>query len=193
MPREIVVTEFMSLDGVVDSPGHPSEGHPSGGWVMRTEFDPAAFALKDRELEETTALLLGRRSYELFAPVWRDSDDHAAYRDVPKFVVSTRLTDADLLDGWGETRILRSLDEVASLRATDGGAILVHGSAELARNLADADLVDRYHLLVFPVLLGSGKHLFSRADRDARTLQLRSCERFSNGVVALVYGVAGTR
>lgn len=193
MPREIVVTEFMSLDGVVDSPGHPDEGHPGGGWVMRTAFDPASFALKERELAETTALLLGRRSYQLFAAAWRDSDDHAAYRDLPKFVVSKSLTVSDLVDGWGETRILRSTEEVAALRATDGGALFVHGSAELARHLAEAELVDRYHLLVFPVLLGSGKHLFSRAHRDARTLQLRSCERFSNGVVALVYGVAGRR
>jgi len=193
--REIVVTEFMSLDGVVDSPGHQSEGHRSGGWVMRTEFVPESFALKERELEETTALMLGRRSYELFAPIWRDSDDHAAYRDLPKYVVSTTLSPSDLVERWGPTTILRSTDEVAALRAMDGGSIFVHGSAELARSLAEADLIDRYHLLVFPVLLGSGKRLFSLLDRDARKLRLRSCESYSNGLVALVYDVdspAGT-
>ena len=75
----------------------------------------------------------------------------------------------------------------------DGGSIFVHWSSELARSLAEADLIDRYHLLVFPVLLGSGKHLFSQSDRDARTLRLRSCESYSNGLVALVYDVDGPR
>jgi len=189
MAREIVVTAFMSLDGVVDSPGHRSEGHRSGGWVMRTEFLPESFALKEQELEETTALLLGRRSYEAFAPIWRDSEDHAAYRDLPKFVVSSTLAEADIVDGWGDTTILRSVADVAALQRSEGGAILVHGSAELARGLADADLIDRYHLLVFPVLLGTGKRLFSDADRDERTLRLRSCRSYANGVLALVYEV----
>lgn len=189
MAREIVVTEFMSLDGVVDSPGHPDEGHRSGGWVMRTEFVPESFALKERELDETSALMFGRRSYESFAPVWRDSEDLAAYRDFPKYVVSSSLAESDVVDGWGPTTILRSTEEVAALRRTDGGAIFVHGSADLARRLADADLIDRYHLLVFPVLLGAGKRLFTSADRDARTLHLRSSESYSNGLVALVYEV----
>ncbi len=189
MPREIVVTEFMSLDGVVDSPGHRSEGHRSGGWVMRTDFLPESFSLKERELEETTALVFGRRSYEAFAPVWRDSEDHASYRDLPKFVVSSTLAETDIVEGWGETTILRSTGAVADLKRTEGGAIFLHGSAELARSLADADLVDRYHLLVFPVLLGAGKRLFSGADHEERTLRLRSCQSYQNGILALVYEV----
>ena len=189
MPREIVVTEFMSLDGVVDSPGHRFEGHRSGGWVMRTDFLPESFSLKERELEETTALVFGRRSYEAFAPVWRDSEDHAAYRDLPKFVVSSTLAETDVVEGWGETTILRSTEAVADLKRTEGGAIFLHGSSELARSLADADLVDRYHLLVFPVLLGAGKRLFSGADHEERTLRLRSCQSYRNGILALVYEV----
>ena len=190
MARELVYTGFMSLDGVVDSPGGKAEGHRSGGWVMETEFVPEAFALKGEELEDTTALMFGRRSYEVFAPVWRDSEDHAAYKDLPKYVVSTTLTDADLLDGWGPTTILRSTDEVAGLKQSDGGAIFIHGSAELACRLSDADLIDRYNLLVFPVLLGAGKSLFSRDDRDKRQLRLRESESYSNGVTKLVYDVA---
>ena len=116
MARELVYTGFMSLDGVVDSPGGTAEGHRSGGWVMDTEFVPEAFALKGEELDETTALMFGRRSYEVFAPVWRDSEDHAVYKDLPKYVVSTTLTDADLFDGWGPTTILRSSDDVASVK-----------------------------------------------------------------------------
>ena len=117
MARELVYTGFMSLDGVVDSPGGTAEGHRSGGWVMDTEFVPEAFALKGEELDDTTALMFGRRSYEVFAPVWRDSEDHAAYKDLPKYVVSTTLTDADLFDGWGPTTILRSSDDVAEREA----------------------------------------------------------------------------
>jgi len=189
MARELVYTGFMSLDGVVDSPGGTAEGHRSGGWVMDTPFVPEAFALKGEELDDTTALMFGRRSYEVFAPVWRDSEDHAAYKDLPKYVVSTTITDADLFDGWGPTTILRSTDDVAGAKRSDSGAIFIHGSAELSRRLSDADLIDRYNLLVFPVLLGAGKSLFSRDDRDKRQLRLRESESYSNGVTKLVYDV----
>jgi dihydrofolate reductase len=189
MVRELVFTGFMSLDGVVDSPGGTEEGHRSGGWVMETEYVPEAFSLKEEELADTTALMFGRRSYEAFAPVWRGSDDLAAYQALPKFVVSSTIAESDLYDGWGETTILRSTADVARLKQTEGGAIFIHGSAELTRRLADADLIDRYHLLVFPVLLGAGKGLFSNADRDKVGLRLVSSEGYSNGVVKLVYDV----
>ena len=189
MARELVYTGFMSLDGVVDSPGGTAEGHRGGGWVMDTEFVPEAFALKGEELDDTTALMFGRRSYEVFAPVWRDSEDHAVYKELPKYVVSTTLTDADLFDGWGPTTILQSSDDVASVKQSDGGAIFIHGSAELARRLSEADLIDRYNLLVFPVLLGAGKSLFSRDDRDKRQLRLRDSASYSNGVTKLLYDV----
>jgi dihydrofolate reductase len=189
MTRELVYTGFMTLDGVVDSPGGTAEGHRSGGWVMQTEFVPEAFALKAEELEETTALLFGRRSYEAFAPFWRDSEDHAAYKDLPKYVVSTTIAEGDLVEGWGQTTILRSSDDVARLKEGDGGAIFIHGSAELARRLSDANLIDRYNLLVFPVLLGAGKSLFSREDRDSRKLRLRESESYANGVTKLLYDV----
>ncbi|MGW0179863.1 dihydrofolate reductase family protein [Nocardia sp. NPDC003345] len=189
MTRELVYTGFISLDGVVDSPGGTVEGHRSGGWVMDTEFVPEAFALKGEELADTTALMFGRRSYEAFAPVWRDSEDHAAYKDLPKYVVSSELTEDALIDGWGEITILRSTDEIAKLKQTDGGPIYIHGSAELARRLGAADLIDRYNLLVFPVLLGAGKHLFDRSDREKQTLRLRDSASYSNGVSKLVYEV----
>lgn len=189
MARELVYTGFMSLDGVVDSPGGTIEGHRSGGWVMQTEFVPEAFSLKGEELADTGALMFGRRSYEAFAPIWRDSEDHAAYKDLPKYVVSGSLAEADLIDGWGPITILRSADDVAKLKQSDGGAIYIHGSAELARRLSEADLIDRYHLLVFPVLLGAGKSLFTRADRDKQSLRLRDSASYANGVTKLVYDV----
>ncbi|MBL1073787.1 dihydrofolate reductase family protein [Nocardia sp. 2] len=189
MTRELVYTGFMSLDGVVDSPGGKAEGHRSGGWVMDTEFVPEAYSLKAEELADTTALLFGRRSYEAFAPYWRDSEDHAAYKELPKYVVSSALTEADLVDGWGETTILRSTEDVAALKQTEGGGIFIHGSAELARRLGEADLIDRYNLLVFPVLLGAGKSLFSRADRDKQQLRLTESASYANGVAKLIYTV----
>ncbi|MGK8557735.1 dihydrofolate reductase family protein [Nocardia gipuzkoensis] len=189
MTRELVYTGFMSLDGVVDSPGGKVEGHRSGGWVLDTEFVPEAFSLKAEELAETTALMFGRRSYEAFAPIWRDSEDHVAYKELPKYVVSTSLTDDAVIEGWGPITILRSIEDVAELKHSDGGAIFIHGSAELARRLSDADLIDRYNLLVFPVLLGAGKSLFGRADRDKQKLRLRESATYSNGVAKLVYDV----
>src|SRR5918997_5077686 len=189
--RDLVYTAFMSLDGVVDSPGGgPGEEHRSRGWVFKdVEFLPEAFALKGEELAETTALMFGRRSYEAFAPTWRESDDHAAYKELPKYVVSTTLPDDALVEGWGPTTILRSADDVAELKKSEGGAIFIHGSGELARRLADAALIDRYHLLVFPVLLGAGKSVFSRADRDEQRLALRESAAYANGVVKVVYDV----
>lgn len=189
MTRELVYTGFMSLDGVVDSPGGKAEGHRSGGWVMETEFVPEAYSLKGEELADTTALMFGRRSYAAFAPIWRDSEDHAAYKELPKYVVSTSLTEDDLIEGWGPITILRSVGDIAALKDSEGGAIFIHGSAELARRLSEADLIDRYNLLVFPVLLGAGKSLFSREDRDKQNLRLRESATYSNGVAKLIYDV----
>jgi dihydrofolate reductase len=189
--RDLVYTGFMSLDGVVDSPGGgPGEEHRSGGWVFKDiEFLPEAYSLKGEELEDTTALMFGRRSYEAFAPTWRDSEDHAAYKELPKFVVSTTLPDDALVDGWGPTTVLRSTEDVVELKKSEGGAIFIHGSAELARRLSDAALIDRYNLLVFPVLLGGGKSLFSQADKDKQVLTLRESAAYPNGIVKLIYEV----
>lgn len=189
MTRRLVWTGFVSLDGVADSPGGTVEGHRSGGWVFATPFDPESFSLKEEELADTSALMFGRRSYEAFAKVWPGSADHADYRDLPKYVVSTTLADDDLVDGWGPQRVLRSLDDVAALTREEGGSIYVHGSPELARGLSEAGLVDRYNLLVFPVLLGAGRSVFSRADVDGTRLSLVDSAAYGNGVVKLVYDV----
>jgi dihydrofolate reductase len=191
--RDLVYTAFTSLDGVVDSPGGgPGEEHRAGGWVFKDiEFNPDVYALKVEELEDTTALMFGRRSYESFSATWPSSEDHVSYKELPKYVVSSTLAEDALVDGWGPTKILRSSEDIADLKKTEGGAIFIHGSAELARRLADAGLIDRYHLLVFPVLLGAGKSLFSRSDRDKQLLNLRASEAYSNGVVKMVYDVVG--
>ena len=189
--RDLVYTGFMSLDGVVDSPGGgPGEEHRSGGWVFKDiDFVPEAWSLKDEELAGTTALMFGRRSYEAFAPVWPGSDDHVGYKELPKYVVSSTLSDEALVSGWGPTKIIRCTEDVAALKEGEGGAIFIHGSAELARRLSDAGLIDRYNLLVFPVLLGAGKSVFGRADRAKHVLKLRESQSYSNGILKLVYDV----
>lgn len=189
MAREIVYTGFITLDGAVDSPGGTVEGHPGGGWVFDTEFVPEAYSLKGEELADTTALMFGRRSYQAFASVWPASEDHAAYKDLPKYVVSETLTDDALVDGWGPTTILRSTADVAALKEQDGGAIFIHGSAELGRRLGGAGLIDRYNLLMFPFLLGAGKRAFDLTEPGRTSLHLRDCAAYSNGVVKLVYDV----
>ena len=98
---------------------------------------------------------------------------------MPKYVVSTTLQESDLVSNWGETTILRSTDDVAALKETDGGPIIVHGSARLGASLADAGLVDRYHLLVFPTLLGAGKRLFSDTDKDKQQLKVVESETYA--------------
>ena len=161
--RTIVVTELVTLDGIVDSPG--GGDHPHGGWSLKdVEFDEAAYDIKGRETEQASAL--------------------------PKYVVSTTL-DGDTVP-WGdsEVHVLRSLDDVAALKETDGGEIHVHGSPTLAQGLAAAGLVDRYHLLVFPVLLGSGKRLFVDGTAlDTTKLALTEHASYSNGITLQVYDV----
>jgi dihydrofolate reductase len=190
--RTLIYTAFVSLDGVVDSPGGGtrSEAHRSGGWTYKDiEFVPEAYELKGRETEEATALMFGRTSYEAFAPVWPDMADFAALKELPKYVVSTTLGRDALVDNWGDTTILRSLEDVARVKETEGGPIVIHGSATLARNLSDAGLIDRYHLLVFPVLLGAGKRMFSETDKDKQMLKVVESETYGNGITKLIYDV----
>ncbi|KZB88647.1 dihydrofolate reductase family protein [Amycolatopsis regifaucium] len=188
--RTLIVTAFVSLDGVVEAPGG-EPGYRNSGWTFNgIEFDESAYELKGREQGEATAMMMGRVSYQAFSPVWPEMTvEFAGYNAMPKYVVSTTLREEDLVDNWGETTILRSLDDVAAVKETEGGPIIVHGSAELNRNLADAGLVDRYHLLLFPVLLGAGKKLFSDTDKDKQGLKLVESEAYRNGVQKLVYDV----
>ncbi|WP_336650373.1 dihydrofolate reductase family protein [Kocuria rosea] len=180
----LIVTVFITLDGVVDSPG--GGPHPHAGWSFRhVTYDEAAYELKDREQKEAAAMLMGRVSYDEFAPVWPSMEEFAEYNAMPKYVVSSTLEDPR----WHNTSVLRSLDEVARLKATVDGTILVHGSATLAKGLAAADLVDRYHLLVFPVLLGAGRRLFDDSTDTFRTLELVEQEAYANGVLKSVYDV----
>jgi len=173
-------------EAVVDSPGG-DDGFRHAGWTYKDiEPDMAAYEIKGREQEEATALLLGRRSYEIFAPVWPQMEEFAAYNAMPKYVVSTTDPDTSL---WNNTSVLRSLDEVAALKETEGGPIIVNGSSRLAQSLAAAGLVDRYHLLVFPVVLGDGNRLWANQDQEKTRLRLVEHETYGNGVQKQVWDV----
>ena len=183
--RPLIVTAFVTADGAMEAPG--GGDHRSAGWTFKTvEFDEAVYEIKGREQKEATALLVGRMTYEEFAPVWPTMEEVAEYNAMPRYVVSSTLEQDDAR--WPAT-ILHSLDEVAALKETEGGPILVHGSAGLGASLADAGLVDRYHLLVFPVLLGAGKRLFSATDKPLTKLTLTEHEVYSNGIMKQVYDV----
>ncbi|MHC0429450.1 dihydrofolate reductase family protein [Streptomyces sp. O3] len=187
--RTLISSAFVSLDGVVEAPGG-EPGYRNSGWTFKDiEFVPEAFEIKGREQEESSAMLMGRASYEVFSEAWPDMEDFARYKTLPKYVVSTTLSEDDLVSNWGETTILRSIDEVAALKKTEGGPIIMHGSASLNRALSDAGLIDRYHLLVFPLLLGAGKRMFSDTDKDTQHLKLVEHEAYANGLQKNVFDV----
>jgi len=183
--RTLIVTEFTSLDGVIDSPG--GGPHPRAGWTFKqVPFVAEAYEIKGREQLEASAMLMGRVSYDEFAPVWPSmTDEFPQYNAMPKYVVSSTLENPE----WNNTSVLRSIDEVAALKDTEGGNIIVHGSATLAKALAAAGLVDRYHLLIFPLLLGAGRRLFDDGGDLLQKLELVEHEAYSNGVVKAVYDV----
>lgn len=187
--RQLIVTEFVTLDGVIEAPG--GGDHPHGGWTFKdVEFDPAAYEIKGTEQEEAGAVLVGRKSWQEFEGVWPSmTDDFPKYNAMPKYVVSTTLSDDEVAaSAWQPMTLLRSVDDVRALKEGDGEPIIVHGSAGLSQSLAAAGLVDRYHLLVFPVILGSGKRLFA-SDGDKANLRVVESATYGNGITKLVLDV----
>lgn len=188
--HELIVTEMLSLDGVMEAPGG-EDGYRHAGWTFNgIEFDPAAYELKGREQTEAGALLLGRKSYEAFAPVWPSMEEFADYNAMPRYVISRGMDSDD--ERWPAT-ILRTMADVEALKAGElgdfDGPILVHGSGTLVKSLQEAGLIDKLHLLVFPVLLGEGMRLFSDAVLPARHVEVEESETYSNGIQKLVYRV----
>jgi dihydrofolate reductase len=179
--RTLVTTHFVSLDGVAEAPGG-EPGYKHTGWTLKVETDPALYERKGREQEEATAFLMGARSYEAFAPVWPAMDYFAGFNAMPKYVVSSTLTDPK----WNNTSVV-SFDDVARLREGEGGPILVQGSLALTQSLLAAGLVDEMRLAVFPVILGSGRRLYPDAAEDKVALDLVEHTTFGNGVQYLVY------
>lgn len=181
----VVVTEFVSLDGVMEDPGG-AENFEHGGWTMPYWNDEIA-KLKLGEIFDADALLLGRVTYEGFAAAWPSMTDEEGFADrmnsLPKHVASTRLKDPE----WQNSSVIEGdvAAEVSKLKQQPGQDILVAGSRELVQTLAQHDLVDEYRLLVYPIVLGSGKRLFG--DGVHTPLKLRKSEAYESGVVLLSY------
>jgi dihydrofolate reductase len=166
----VVVSQFVSVDGVIEDPGG-SEGWDRGGWAFTFDRGPEGNQFKLDEVMASEALLLGRVTYEGFAEAWpsRTGDFADKFNGMPKYVVSTTLAEGD----WNNSTVIGGdvAGEVSELRRRLDGEILVNGSARLLQTLMEHDLVDEYRLMVFPVVLGSGKRLFA-AGSDSTALRL---------------------
>ena len=178
---DVVVTEFITLDGVIEDPGG-AEGGSNGGWAFNFDRGPDGDRFKLDELMAADAQLLGRVTYEGFAKAWpsmRGDQFGERMNAMPKVVVSTTLAVAT----WENSTILRTLEGVADLKRQYEGDILLAGSATLAQALLARDLVDRLHLMVFPILLGGGKKLFAD-EGDAKRFEVTSVRQSAD--VAIV-------
>jgi dihydrofolate reductase len=186
----IVVTEFISLDGVIEDPGG-SEDFKYGGWSFEIDRGDDGDRFKLDEALDADALLLGRRTYEGFAAAWpsRDGEFADKFNNMPKYVVSSTLTDPE----WTNSTVLGGdlSEEVSRLRQDVDGDIVVHGSAQLVQALVENGLVDELRLMVFPVVLGAGKRLFGETS-DKRRLRLSDSKTVGDGVQILTYEPAGT-
>jgi dihydrofolate reductase len=188
--RKVVVSQFVTVDGVMEDPGG-SEKFERGGWAFQFERGPEGDQFKLDEVMGSDALLLGRVTYQGFAEAWpsRTGEFADKFNSMPKFVVSTTLADPE----WNNSTVIGDdvANEVAKLKQSSGGDILVNGSARLVTTLMEHDLVDEYRLMVFPVLLGAGKRLFEDGGPPA-TLRLAQARPVgSDGVLVLVYERTG--
>jgi dihydrofolate reductase len=181
----IVVTEFVSLDGVMEDPGG-AENFKYGGWSFEFSRGDEGNKFKLDEALESEALLLGRVTYEGFAAAWpsREGEFADKFNNMPKYVVSSTLDDAE----WNNSTVIKGdvPEQVAKLKEEMDGNIVVHGSAQLVQTLLEHDLVDELRLMVFPVVLGSGKRLFGETS-DKKPLRLVDSKVVGDGVAILVY------
>ena len=185
----IVVTEFVSLDGVMEAPGG-GEDFEHAAWSFEFDRGDEGNKFKLDETLASEALLLGRRTYEGFAAAWpsRDGEFADKFNSMPKYVVSSTLENPE----WTNSTVLEGdiAEQVARLRQEHDGDVVVHGSPRLVQTLVEHDLVDELRLMVFPVVLGSGKRLFGETT-DKKRLQLVDSKVVGDGVAILVYQPAG--
>lgn len=176
--RRVVATEYVTLDGVMEEPGN---------WSFPFWSDEAA-KFKSDELFASDALLLGRVTYDGFAKAWPTMPDTGAFGErmnsLPKYVVSTTLQTVE----WTNSRLIKEniAEEVANLKQQPGQDLLLEGSSQLLRTLMERDLVDEYRLMLYPLVLGSGKRLFPEGSAK-KALRLAETKQLSSGVVVLTY------
>jgi dihydrofolate reductase len=186
MAARIVVTEFVSLDGVMEAPGgEPGFKYP--GWTFEFERGDDGNQFKLDETMSADALLIGRRTYESFAGAWPEREGEFAdkFNSMPKFVVSTTLEDPE----WSNTTVLDGTDATAAVRklkAEFNGELQVPGSHRLVQELIASDLVDQVNLMVFPVILGTGKKAFEET-HERRTLRLKESKVVGDGIAVMIY------
>jgi dihydrofolate reductase len=193
---QLTSTMFLSVDGVYQGPGGPTEdtsgGFDRGGWLV-PHFDEATGEFMNSVFENVDAFLLGRRTYDIFAASWpkaTDPNDPVATKlnTLPKYVASTTLEDPE----WANTTVIEGdvAEAVRELKQRDGGELQVHGSGQLVRFLLEHDLVDRLNLLVFPVIVGAGRRLFPESGTPTG-LALDESRTTPSGVTISVYRPAG--
>ena len=185
MAARIVVTEFVSLDGVMEAPGGEDFKYP--GWSFEFDRGDDGNQFKLDETMSADALLLGRKTYESFAGAWPEREGEFAdkFNSMPKFVVSTTLEDPE----WNNTTVLDSGDATAQVRKLKeefDGELQVPGSHRLVQELIESDLVDQINLMVFPVILGTGRKAFEETP-ERRALKLKESKVVGDGVLVLVY------
>jgi dihydrofolate reductase len=183
--RKIIVTEFITLDGVIEAPGGDETSHPHGGW-QSTYRSPETGKYKVEELASVDALLLGKTTYEGFAAYW-PGQTGKEFADpinrMPKYVVSRSLQKAE----WGNSHILRDVaKDVAALKKSEGGDILVYGSGTLVKALLQHDLIDELRLMVYPLSIGGGLKIFDD-NRGLKKFRLKHSHSTDNGVLILEY------
>ncbi len=185
--RKIVVSEFVTLDGVMEDPGG-AEKTKHGGWSFKFRDDEVPKYKLD-ELFASDTLLLGRVTYEGFAKAWPSMKDEVGFADrmnsLPKYVVSMTLKEV----GWNNSRLIKTnvTEEVRKLKQQPGKDILVYGSSQLVDTLLQHDLVDEFRLMVHPVVLGSGKRLFEDMGDTMKVLRVVDSRTFPSGIVLLSY------
>jgi dihydrofolate reductase len=189
---KIVVTEFVSLDGIFEDPGG-AESYKHGGWSFQINRGDDGDKFKLDEALASDALLLGRVTYQGFADAWPSRTGEFAHKfnSMPKYVVSTTLNTLE----WNNSHLINGdvAREVPKLKEQFGGDVVVHGSGQLVNSLKERDLVDEYRLMVFPVVLGTGKRLFADGG-DLVPLKLADTRQVGpDGVVILTYQRAGDR
>jgi len=195
--RKIIVQEFITLDGVMQAPGGPEEDTSSdfkyGGWTAPyfAEADAVAGDFMKRWMESTD-ILLGQTTFELFADYWpKHADMWPGIIDVTKYVASDTLSQSDIdAMGWKNSVLLKNTEDIKKLKSSEGAPIKVHGSGKLAQTLFEHDLVDELCLMTFPITLGTGKRLFSEGTRPAAFTMTDSLVT-SNGVIFAYYKRAG--
>jgi dihydrofolate reductase len=181
----IVVTEYVTLDGVIEAPGGV-EDYRHVNWAMDFTRGPEGDSFKLEETRQSEALLLGRLTYEGFAIAWPTIEGEFAdmFNAMPKYVVSSTLTDPE----WNNTTVLSGdpVTEASALRERHDGDVVVHGSAQLVQALLEHDLVDELRLMLYPLVLGTGKRLFG-ATTDKKRFELTGARPVGDGITILVY------